>query len=148
VFLGTIRNVTLGRSMGSLQVFDDAIVVTKGDLKGMVARIGGTVAFGGRGYVAADAVAGSAERAQDDAMARLASADLAAADPANRLIPLGSVTGIRYSHPFFPPIYRVDLQLADGTTERFEWKRLHNEPKDVATLLRRAVGDRLTTERI
>ena len=29
-----------------------------------------------------------------------------------------------------------------------EWKRLHNEPKDVAALLQRAVGDRLTTERI
>jgi hypothetical protein len=148
VFLGTIRNVTVGRGMASLQVFDDAVVVTKGDLKGMVARIGGTVALGGRGFRVGDALASRSEQAADDATAMLTSADLAAADPANRRIALADVTAVRYTHPMFPPIYRLDIQSIDGRTERFEWKRLHNEPKDVADLLRRAVGDRLTTERI
>jgi hypothetical protein len=148
MFLGSIRNVTLGRKMGNLEVFDEGIVVAKGDLRPMIARLGGSLAFGGKGFRAGDAVAKMAEKSHDDAISKVTYEELLASDPSNRFIAFEGVSAVRLWHPWFPPIYRVDLHMADGTTDRFEWKRLHNEPHEVADLLRRAVGDRLTTDPI
>ena len=147
-FLGTIRNISAGRQMLDLHVFDDGIVVGRGDIKGMVLRIAGATALGPKGFRVADRLAGSGEQARDEAHATMTREDLLAAQPNSRFVSFAEAARIHLSHPRFPPVYRLDIERPDGSRERFEWKRLANDPADVLVLLRRAVGDRLTTERV
>ena len=143
-YLGTVRNISAGRKTLDLHVFDDGIIVGKGDLKGMALRVAGGTAFGATGLKAADDLATRSESASARSVASSGRDELLASDAANRFIPLDAIKAIRLSHPRFPPIYRIDLDMVDGRTERFEWKRLHNEPRDVANLFSTAAGDRVT----
>lgn len=148
MFIGTIRNVTIGRGVANLHVLSEGVVVGRGDLKGMIARVAAFETAGAVGFRVADALVTRKEEASDRATADLTRDELLAAHPDNRFIPFEDVAAVRLSHPRFPPIYRLDLEMAGGGRERFEWKRLHNEPTHVADLLRQAVGAKLTTERI
>lgn len=147
-YLGTVRNIAAGRSMLDLVVYDDGILVGRGDLKSMMLKVAGTTAFGGAGFAGAGQPTDALERQRDASTAVSDRVELLALHPDNRFISNDTVVAVRYSHPWFPPIYRIDLELTDGRTERFDWKRIHNEPKAVAELLRRAFGERLVTERI
>jgi len=142
VFLGTVRNVGhIGhsrRTLLDLYVYDDGILVGRSALTSMVLKL--TVV----GREAGDDL----DRRRDGSIGATDRNDLLAAHEDNRFIDTSAISAIRYTHPWFPPIYRIDLELADGTRERFEWKRLNNEPKSVARILTQAFGDRLTTERI
>jgi len=146
-FVGTIRNISAGRRMLDVHVFDDGIVVAKADAKGMMLRVAGTVAGGGRGFAVADELGNRSEQGLDAAAATASREDLLAADKDNRFVPFAEAARIHLSHPMFPPVYRLEIE-SDGKRERFEWKRLANEPSEVVAIMRRAVGDRLTTERM
>lgn len=143
-YLGTVRNISAGRKSLDLYVFDDGIVVGKGDLKGMALRIAGGTAFGHAGFNAADNVARTFEASFERSVSSATRDEILALDAANRFIPLEAIVAVRLTHPRFPPIYRIDLDMSDGRTERFEWKRLHNDPKAVAALFQAAAGDRVT----
>jgi hypothetical protein len=147
-YLGTVRNIAAGRSMLDLLVYDDGIVVGRGDLRSMMLKVAGTAAFGGLGFGGASQATDALEQQRAASTAISDRVELLALHPDNRFIPSDTILAVQYSHPWFPPIYRIDLELSDGRTERFEWKRIHNEPKAVAALLRRAFGVRLITERI
>ena len=140
--IGTIRNISAGRAMLDLNVFDDGILITRGDLKAMTVRVAGATALGARGLEAGDQLARSIEQGRDERIAGASLEELLAQHPENRFLPLDTIASARMSHPWFPPIYRLDLEMTDGRRERFEWKRLHNEPKVVASLLERALPGR------
>jgi hypothetical protein len=58
-------------------------------------------------------------------------------DPSAELIPFGSVTTMRLRRGWFGN-GRLEVVGLDGSTRKFDWKKLYNDFDDVEALLRRA----------
>ena len=135
--LGTIQNISTMRSMLDLHVFDDGILVAKGSLRSVVRTMAQAGAFRA-GTAIVEALAGPAP---DPAIPPDRDA-LIGADPANAFIPFGSLAELRLKKGFLGG-GRLDLVSADGTSRRFEWKKIYNDFDEVEALLRRAAGPKL-----
>ena len=129
--IGVIRNISTARAMLDLVVFDDGIVVARGSLRSAVRTMAEAGAFRA-GRVAVEAIVAPAREAPaPDREAMLAN------DPSAELIPFGSVTALRLKRGWFGN-GRLEIVGLDGSTRKFDWKKLYNDFDEVEALLRRA----------
>ena len=135
--LGTIGGISTMRAMLDLQVFDDGILVAKQSLRTTIRTMADLGAFRAASAIAS-AVAGPAP---DPALPPDRDA-LIAADPANVFIPFAETTELRLKKGLLGG-GRLDVVRTDGTSRRFEWKKIYNDFEAVEQLLRRAAGSRV-----
>ena len=125
--LGTIRNIAAGRRMLDLNLFDDGLLVTEASMGAVI------------GHMASQAIrsimGGEAAASTDT---EIDPAELAARDPSVKWIPWTSASKVRLSRNWFG-VSRLEVTRQGGGTEKFEWKRLQNEPAMVDDLVDRAV---------
>jgi hypothetical protein len=128
-----IRNISTARAMLDLIVFDDGIVVARGSLRSAVRTMAEAGVFRA-GSAAVEALAGP-----DRAAPALDREALLASDTSAELIPFGSVTTLRLKRGWFGN-GRLEVVGLDGSTRRFDWKKLYNDFDEVEALLRRAAA--------
>ena len=129
--LGVIRNISTARAMLDLVVFDDGIVVARGSIRSAV-RAAAEAGVFRAGSAAVEALAGP-----DRAAPVVDREALLASDPSAELIPFGSVTTLRLKRGWFGN-GRLEVVGLDGSTRKFDWKKLYNDFDEVEALLRRA----------
>jgi hypothetical protein len=131
-----IRNISTARAMLDLVVFDDGVVVARGSPRSAVRTMAEAGVFRA-GTAAVEALAGP-DRAGPDRAAPAADREaLLASDPSAELIPFGSVTTLRLKRGWFGN-GRLEVVGLDGSTRKFDWKKLYNDFDEVEALLRRA----------
>jgi hypothetical protein len=125
-FVGTIRNISTMRRMLDLHLFDDGLLVADVGLGQSVRHMADQTVR---------AVAGAPGGPTDVAIDR----DAFVRDhPSSRWIPWTTVTSVDLKRTWFG-VSRLQLHRLDDSTEKFEWKRLQNDPRTVDALLEAAV---------
>lgn len=125
--LGTIRNIAAGRRMLDLNLFDDGLLVTEASMGAVV----GHMASQAIRSIMGGETAASTETEIDPA-------ELAARDPSTKWIPWSAARKVRLSRNWLG-VSKLEVTRQDGGNDRFEWKRLQNEPAMVDDLIDRAV---------
>ena len=136
--LGTIGGISTMRAMLDLQVFDDGILVAKQTLRTTIRAMAELGAFR-----SASAVVAAAAGPASDAGVPPDRDALIAADPSNVFMPFVETAELRLKKGLLGG-GRLDVVRTDGTSRRFEWKKIYNDFDTVEQLLRRAAGSRVT----
>jgi len=135
--IGAIRNISTARAMLDLLVYDDGIVVAKGSLRSAVQQMAAAGVFrAGNAAIAGAVGAPDPGRTVPDRDALLAT------DSSAEFLPFASATELRLKKDWFGN-GRLQVVGADGSTRKFDWKKLYNKFDDVEALLRRAAPDKV-----
>ena len=137
--LGTIASISTMRAMLDLHVFDDGILVARQSLRTTIRTMADLGAFRAASGIAA-VVAGPTP---DAGMPPDRDA-LIAADPANMFIPFAEIAELGLKKGFLGG-GRLDVVRTDGSSRRFEWKKIYNDFAAVEALVRRAAGPKVTS---
>ena len=131
-YIGALHNISTARAMLDLYLYDDGIVVGRGSIEGAFLR----TALRATG----DRIATEREQQRTDTAGPSRDA-LLGANANNRLIALSAIAAARFTKHLLGD--RLLLELADGTTEKFEWKRRYNDHAEAERMLRTALGSKL-----
>jgi hypothetical protein len=134
--IGVIRNISTARAMLDLIVYDDGIVVARGSLRSAVRTMAESGVFRAGSAAVEGLVGAASSAAPTDRDALLAS------DPSAEFLPFASTSELRLKKGWFGN-GRLEIVASDGSTRKFEWKKIYNEFDDVEALLRRAAPSKV-----
>lgn len=134
--LGVISDINGRLTFDRLAIFPDCLVLVKGTLGHMVLR-SLQLQFGLLGLFAM-------KRSESKRLAIVSSKSAAelARNPKNRLIRSDQIVDAQLKKSMLSG--RLTLKLADGSTLKFGWPKGTNKPKQVAPILRQALGTKLS----
>jgi hypothetical protein len=124
--------------MLDLVVFDDGVLVGRGSVRSAIRAMAEAGVFRS-GSASIAAIAGPGPDGSAWTQGRDA---LLAGDPSAVFIPFDALVALRLKRGWFGN-GRLELVGLDGTTRRYDWKKLYNDFDDVEALLRRAAGPKV-----